>query len=174
MSIMRKVGGLGAALAIALGLLVASVSAVSAQGPYTAYGIGQSDGDVIEASIGGVSCSSTTANADGEWVLRVDQSDACNPNEGDTINFSLNGDSAEETATWTAGGTPATSGYDADIGIPLTAGTPSDGGDAPGPSDTGNAGIVTTSGAASSVLVLLLGVFAATMVAGARVATRTR
>ena len=173
MSIMRKVGGLGAALAIALGLLVASVSAVSAQGPFTAYGIGHHDGDTIEASIGGVACSSTTVNADGEWVLRVDQSDACNPTEGDTINFSHNGDSAEETATWTAGGTPATSGYDADIGIPLTIGS-SGGGDAPGPSDTGNAGIVTTSGAASSVLVLLLGVFAATMVAGARVATRTR
>lgn len=174
MSIMRKVGGLGAALAIALGLLVASASAVQAQGPFTAYGIGQSEGDVVEASIGGASCGSATADADGNWILTIDSSAACSPSEGDTINFTLNGASVEETAEWTAGGTPATSGYDPDVGITLTAGTSDGGGDAPGPSDTGNAGIVTSSGATSPLLVLLLGALAATMVAGARVATRSR
>ena len=174
MSIMRKVGGLGAVLAIALGLLVASVSAVSAQGPFTAYGIGHHDGDVIEASIGGVACASTTVDSDGNGILQIDSSAACGPSEGDTISFSHNGDSAEETAEWTAGGTPATSGYDPDVGISLTIGSSSGGGDAPGPSDTGNAGIATTQGATSPVLVLLLGALAATMVAGARVATRSR
>lgn len=174
MSIMRKVGGLGAALAIALGLLVASATAVQAQGPFTAYGIGLSAGDAVEASIGGVSCASATADADGNWILTIDTSAPCSPAEGDTINFTLNGASVEETAEWTAGGTPATSGYDPNVGIPLTAGTPGDGGGAPGPSDTGNAGFVTSSGATSPVLVLLLGALAATMVAGARVATRTR
>jgi hypothetical protein len=174
MSKLRKVGGLGAALAIALGLLVASVSAVSAQGPFTAYGIGHHDGDVIEASIGGVACASTTVDSDGNWILQIDSSAACSPSEGDSISFTHNGDSTEETATWSAGGTPATSGYDADVGIPLTIGASSGGGDAPGPSDTGNAGLVTTSSATSSMLVLLLGAMAVTMVAGARVVTRSR
>ena len=188
MTFMRKAGHLTAALAVALGLLVASAASVHAQGPYTAYGVGLAAGDTVVASVGGAECASTTADADG-WILAIESSAMCSPSDGDTINFSLNGEAAEETATWTAGGTPATAGYDAETGITLTVmamdtGTgDGDGADtgmgdgdgaAPGPSDTGHAGLVTSGTGTSLALLLLLGVLTASLAAGARVATRTR
>ena len=120
MTFMRKAGHLTAALAVALGLLVASAASVHAQGPYTAYGVGLAAGDTVVASVGGAECASTTADADGNWILEIESSAMCGPSDGATINFSLNGEAAEETATWTAGGTPATAGYEADTGITLT------------------------------------------------------
>ena len=193
MTFMRKAGYLTAALAVALGLLVASAASVHAQGPYTAYGVGLAAGDTVVASVGGAECASTTADAEGNWLLPIESSAMCGPSEGETINFSLNGEPAEETATWTAGGTPATSGYDADAGITLTVmavdpgtgdngmgdGDADDGmgdgdADAPAPSGTGHAGLVTSGTGTSSALLLLLGVLAASLVAGARVATRAR
>ena len=194
MTFMRKAGYLTAALAVALGLLVASAASVHAQGPYTAYGVGLAAGDTVVASVGGAECASTTADAEGNWLLPIESSAMCGPSEGETINFSLNGEPAEETATWTAGGTPATSGYAADAGITLTVmavdpGTGDEGtgdgdgadtgmgdgdGAVPAPSDTGQAGLVTSGTGTSSALLLLLGVLAASLVAGARVATRAR
>ena len=206
MTFMRKAGHLTAALAVALGLLVASAASVHAQGPYTAYGVGLAAGDTVVASVGGVECASTTT-ADGNWKLEIESSAMCGPSDGATINFSLNGAAAEETATWTAGGTPATAGYEADAGITLTvmamdpgtgdgdgadtgmgagdgadtgmgagdgADTGMGDGAAPGPSDTGQAGLVTSGTGTSLALLLLLGVLTASLAAGARVATRTR
>ena len=187
MTFMRKAGHLTAALAVALGLLVASAASVHAQGPYTAYGVGLAAGDTVVASVGGAECASTTANADGQWKLEIESSAMCSPSDGATINFSLNGEAAEETATWTAGGTPATAGYEAETGITLTvmamdpgtgdgdgADTGMGDGAAPAPSDTGQAGLVTSGTGTSLALLLLLGVLTASLAAGARVATRTR
>ena len=143
MTFMRKAGHLTAALAVALGLLVASAASVHAQGPYTAYGVGLAAGDTVVASVGGAECASTTADADGNWILEIESSAMCSPSDGDTINFSLNGEAAEETATWTAGGTPATAGYDADAGITLTVmpmDTGTGDGDGADPTDTVDTG----------------------------------
>lgn len=168
-----KLIGPGVLVAV-LGVLVASATAVHAQGPFTAYGTGLSAGDVVEASIGGTSCGTTTADADGNWILRIEATAPCNPSEGDQIEFSRNGIPAGDVATWTAGGTPATSGYDADVGITLMTATsgPSDNG-GPAPADTGNGGVAAATGDAST-LALVLGALAAALVLVARTATRPR
>ena len=75
MTFMRKAGHLTAALAVALGLLVASAASVHAQGPYTAYGVGLAAGDTVVASVGGAECASTTADADGNWILEIESSE---------------------------------------------------------------------------------------------------
>jgi hypothetical protein len=53
-------------------------------------------------------------------VIAIAPDDACNPSEGDTINFYVDMAGVSEIAEWTAGGPPATSGYDANSGITLT------------------------------------------------------
>ncbi len=74
---------------------------------------------------------------------------------------------AAQTVKWTAGGAPA----DAAKGIALTAGAAAPA--APAPAKTGDAGLLGTSGT-SMALVLMLGIAAAALVAGARTATRGR
>ena len=87
MNLVHKLVSLGAVTAVVLGLFAASAGAVHAQGPFTAYGIGQTEGAVVAAGVGGVICGTTTVNSDGEWLLAVDSDAVCNPSEGDTINF---------------------------------------------------------------------------------------
>lgn len=88
--------------------------------PFTAYGTSTEAGDEVAAFIDGVLCGSTTATADG-WLLQIPNTAPCDPGDGDTITFTLNGATVEETASWSLGGSPATSGYDPNAGIPLTA-----------------------------------------------------
>jgi hypothetical protein len=151
-------------LSLALGVAVlwlaaAGVMTAGAQSPFTAYGTGLTPGDVVEAFIGGESCGTATADAEGNWILRIDATAACGPSEGDVIEFSRNSIPAGDTATWTAGGTPATSGYDADVGITLMTATSGPSGDgAPQPADTGHAGVAEADaeGAATVTFVLML------------------
>lgn len=157
--------GVGVLLAAALG-----VTTAHAQGPFTAYGTGLAPGDVVEASIGGTSCGTATADADGNWILRIEASSACGPVEGDQIAFSRNGIPAGDVATWTAGGTPATSGFDPDVGITLMTATsgPSEG--VPEPADTGSWGL-SAAGPADAATLTLLSLLAAALILGGRVAT---
>ena len=165
-----RLGFAAALLALLLGPLALGFHTAHAQGPDTAsyYGTGLSEGDTVAASIDGTECSSTTANAAGEWVLQVGQGD-CSPEDGDTVDFSVNGDAAEQTASWSAGDL-------AEVTLTVAAMPSDDNGDAmPGDDvampDTGNAGLVTSS-AGSSLLALALGILAVAGIAGARVATR--
>lgn len=174
MNLVQKIVGLGAVLAVAVGLFGASLSTAHAQGPFTAYGIGQAPGATVSATIDGATCGTATVDSGGNWLIAIPQSAPCNPVEDDTVNFWLNGAPAQETATWTAGGTPATSGYDANVGIPLTAGVASGGGSAPAPGDVGNAGLVYGGGSTSAMLWLVLLALSGVAVAGTRVATRSR
>jgi hypothetical protein len=165
-----RLGFAAALLALLLGPLALGVQSTHAQGPDSAqyYGIGLSEGDTVAASIDGTECASTTANAAGDWVLQVGPGD-CSPEDGNTVNFSLNGELAEQTETWSAGGTPSDP-----AGVTLTVSAmpePEPTPDAPEPGETGNAGLV--SGATgSSLLVLALGILAVAGIAGARVSTR--
>ena len=192
-----RLGLVAALFALLLGSLAVGSQTAYAQGPDAAqyYGTGLTAGDTVSASVGGVECSSTTANAGGEWVLQVAAGDPCSPTEGATVNFSVNGEAAEQTETWTAGGTPA------DVaGISLTVADMGGGDDGMGdgddgmgdgddgmgdgddgmgdgddgmdvePPDTGNAGLAASS-SASHALALGLGALAVAMLAGARAVT---
>lgn len=75
--------------------------------PFTAYGTRVAPGQTIEAVIDGVVCGSTTADADGNWILYVRSTDPCAPSAGATIRFHLNGELTPASEEWTAGGAPA-------------------------------------------------------------------
>ncbi len=170
MALIRKMAALGTAMAVAAVLFGAFAASANAQTPpFTAYGTGLTAGDVVTATIGGDACGEATVDADGNWLIYVEAGGDCAPVAGDEINFAINGEAANETATYSAGGAPA----DVANGISLTLADGGDGGEtpAPGPSDTGNAGLLGSTGT-SMALVLALGVFAAAMVAGGRTATR--
>ncbi len=163
--------GILAAIALAAAGLLVSASSVLAQGPYTAYGIDLDEGDVVVASLavgssGTGDCASTVANEDGEWVIEIFANAPCSPQDGDIINFTLNGELATETATWCTGCTPANDGYDADIGIPLTI-SPT----VPPPAGTGNAGLL-SSNAGTGITLLLLAALSASLVVGSRILSR--
>ncbi|MYA15788.1 MAG: hypothetical protein F4Z28_02955, partial [Gammaproteobacteria bacterium] len=100
-----RLGFAAALLALMLAPLALGFHSAHAQGPDTAqyWGVDRNDGDTVAASIDGTECASTTADAAGQWVLQVGPGD-CSPEDGDTVNFSVNGDAANETATWSAGG----------------------------------------------------------------------
>ncbi len=163
-----RLGFAAALLALLLGPLALGFHTAHAQGPDTAqyYGTGLSEGDTVAASIDGTECGSTTANAAGEWVVQVGQGD-CSPENGATVSFSLNGDAAEQTATWSAGDL-------SEVTLTVSA-MPDDGAmpDLPAEPDTGNAGLVGSAGSAgTSLLALALGSLALAGLAAARLATR--
>ena len=168
MTLLKKMSGLGIALAAAALLFSSLATTVTAQTPpFVAYGTGAASGDAIDVLVGGASAGTATADADGNWgPVNVDGA------SGDAITFTVNGADAEQSATWSSGGTPS----DVAAGFVLTvAGSASAAPAAPAapaPSDTGNAGLVATG--SSSALMLLMVAFAASTVAGARFATRIR
>ena len=160
-----RLGFAAALLALLLGPLALGSHTAHAQGPDVAqyYGTGLSEGDAVGAWIGDTECASTTANAAGEWVVGVGQDD-CSPENGDTVNFSLNGSVAEQTATWSAGDL-------SEVTLTVSA-MPDDAmPDTPAVPDTGNAGLVGSAGSAS-LLALALGSLALVGLAAARLATR--
>ena len=167
MTFTRKLAGLGIALAAAAVMFSAFAVSASAQTPpYTAYGIGQKAGAKIAANIAGKSCgAAVTVDAQGQWKITIGTDAACAPKEGDVVSFTIDGVAATQTVKWTAGGAPA----DAAKGIALTAGAAA----APAPAKTGDAGLLGASGT-SMALVLMMGIAAAALVAGARTATRER
>ena len=166
--------------AMALFAIVTSIGLVSGsttnaqQPPYLAYGVGLTSGDVVAASINTVDCGSTTADANGEWVLSIDGA-TCNASSGDTIDFTLNGEAVTETASYASAGTPVSDGYPAATGIPMTvadadAPAADDGDAAPAPADTGSAGLV-AEGSTSLWFAMALGALALATLAGGRVVT---
>jgi hypothetical protein len=159
MTLIRKMAGALSLSAIAA-LMLATVFAASAsaQGanPMQVYGVtGNGDvveGTVVEAWIDGATVGTATATADG-WV--IDIQDGVNDAE---VSFTIDGEAAAETVAYLGFG---------QVEVTLTAGA----GETPAPAETGNAGLLGSTGT-SMALVLALGVFAAAMVAGGRTATR--
>ena len=172
MSVIRKLAGFTAALVMAALLFGAVASTANAQTSFfVAYGTGLSDGDTVEVFAAGVSCGTITADADGTWVGQVgtDGTDAsdCNAVAGDELTFTLNGEATTASETYSNGGTPA----DAANGISLIVDMDMDAGGQVSPPDLGNAGLVSSSSAGSSLwLMLALGALLVTFVAGARTA----
>ncbi len=170
MSVIRKLAGFTAALVMAALLFGAVASTANAQTSFfVAYGTGLSAGDTVEVFAAGVSCGTITADADGTWVGQVgtDGADAsdCAAVAGDELTFTLNGEATTATETYANGGTPA----DAANGISLV--VDQDAGGQVAPPDLGNAGLVPSSSAGSSLwLMLALGALLVTFVAGARTA----
>ncbi len=162
MTFMRKIARVGAAAVAALMLMSAiAVTTASAQAalPYKAYGSGLKAGQVVEAFNKTVSVGKATVDANGNWSLDIQPTAAAN---GDVISFKIDTLAAGQTVVFQSGQFPAPPG------IALTAGAAP----APAPAKTGNAGLLGSTGTSSAMLVLVLGVFAATLVAGARTATR--
>ncbi len=175
-----RLGFAAALLALLLAPLAFGFQSAHAQGPDTAqyYGTGLNAGDTVGAWIGGTQCSSTTADADGNWILQVGPGD-CVPEDGATVNFSVNGEVAEQTETWSGGGAPSDpAGISLTVEVveeptpeptaePTAEPTP----DAPVMPDDGNAGLVSSESAAP-LMALVLGFLAIAGIAGARVSTR--
>ena len=177
-----RLGFAAALLALLLAPLAFGFQSAHAQGPDAAqyYGSGLTAGDTVGASVDGEECSSATADADGNWILQVAAGDDCAPEDGDTVNFSLNGDKAEQTEAWSGGGAPSDpAGISLTVAAMVepeptaepTAAMPEATADAPVMVDTGNAGLVTSESSAP-LMALVLGFLAIAGVAGARVSTR--
>jgi len=167
MALIRKIAMVGAAAVAAL-MLVSSVaiSTASAQAalPYKAYGSGLKAAAKVEAFKGTASVGTATVDAAGNWSIDIQAGGTANVANGDAISFKLDGATTAQTVTFQGGQFPAPPG----LALTVAAGgttTP------PTPAKTGNAGLFGTTGT-SMALIVVLGVFAATMVAGARTATR--
>ena len=169
MTLLRKTLALGAAFAVAVSLFGALSTTAHAQTspPFTAYGTGATSGDEIGIWAGSTQCTTTTADASGNWgPVQVGETlGSCSFADGDTISFSLNGDLADQTETWAAGGAPA----DVATGTVLTA---TGGSTPPAPGPSGNAGFA--SAGTGTIAALILAAMATMVVAGGRAATRTR
>ena len=168
MTFLRKTLALSAVLAVAVALFGSMATTAHAQNPpFTAYGTGLAEGDVVGILAGSTECATATADADGNWgpVQLAETTGDCTFAAGDTISFSLNGTVAEQTEVWAAGGAPA----DAATGTVLTAAA--GGGSTPAPGDTGNAGLISSTGT-GSIAMLLLAAFAVIAVVGGRAVSR--
>ena len=95
MTLLKKMSGLGIALAAAALLFSSLATTVTAQTPpFVAYGTGAASGDAIDVLVGGASAGTATADADGNWgPVNVDGA------SGDAITFTVNGTDAEQSAT---------------------------------------------------------------------------
>lgn len=77
--------------------------------PAVLYGGGLKGGQKVEALIDGKVCTSTTASAQGEWVMQVPPDAPCGPKPGSAITFRVDGALATPApaAEWQAGGIPS-------------------------------------------------------------------
>lgn len=166
---MARAGLVAAAAALMLSLGMAFAASAYAQSPpATFYGKGLTAGQVVGASVGGKACGTATVTAAGEWVISIAPDNACGPQAGAAVSFTIAGGAATATpaAVWQAGGTPPPANI-AD-GYTLKAG-----GAAPGAPATGNAGLLGgDGGATSSWLVAALAAVALATVVGGRAYAR--
>ncbi|MFA7249339.1 MAG: hypothetical protein WC273_06850 [Dehalococcoidia bacterium] len=163
----RKIAMVGAAAVAALMLMsTVALSTASAQAalPYKAYGSGLKAGQVVEALKGTAVVAKATVDASGNWSMDIQSGGTANVANGDKITFNLDGKATAQSVTFQGGQFPAPPGLALTLAPAGT--TP------PAPAKTGNAGLGSTG--TSMALVVLMGVFAATMVVGARAATRGR
>ncbi len=175
-----RLGFAAALLALLLAPLALGFHSAHAQGVDVAtyYGAGVDAGATVGVTFDGAECASTTADDAGQWLVSVGASDACALDDGVSVGFTVNGDAAEQTETWSEGGGPA----DPANGVTLTVAevvepepdpepTNGNGMTAPEPGEPGQAGLA-TSAASSSLLALALGILAVAGIAGARLSTR--
>jgi hypothetical protein len=174
-------GAVTALFAVLLSVALAVGSTTYAQGPpHRVYGTGQTAGDTITVSIGGVECGELTADSSGNWgPLDIESSNACAPASGSVINFAVNGEAATEAGAWASGGSPPSDGFSAATGYGAAGGgltvaaaaaaaaPAATAAPAPAPPATGNAGMATAAGS-SLWLVLGMGALALGLLAAGR------
>ena len=193
MNMMKRPARLGfaaALFALLLGPLVFAAQSAVAQAPPAGFYSTGNAGSTIGASIDGEDCGSTTATDEG-WLLEIAQGDCGgNAGPGATVNFTIDGAAAAETAEWASGYTEVTltvAAMDDPDGMDDPNGMGDDengmkddengmkddenGMKTPEGPTTGTGGFVTESGSTSAALVLALGVLALASVAGARTVT---
>ena len=192
---LTRLGGVVAVAALLLGLGLASAPAAYAQAPVVLWGDAPSGETAISVSVDGTECKAATVDASSEsetgyiWSVQVNDGE-CDASAGSEISFSVDGNAANETVTFSAGLAQAvTLTYDmgmgdgdGDMGDGDGDGDMGDGdgdgdmnGDGDGdmavePPDTGNAGFAATT-SSSHALTLGLGALAVAMLAGARSVT---
>jgi hypothetical protein len=188
MTLFRKTLALSAAFAVAISLFGALATTVNAQTnpPFTAYGTGATSGDEIGIMSGTTSCATATADASGNWgPVQVGETlGSCSFAAGDSISFTLNGSTAEQTEAWASGGAPAAvaTGTVLTVAAVVVVVVEEPAAEepavveeaAPAAADTGNAGLVLSGSGTNSIAVVTLAAFAVMMIAGGRFATRTR
>ena len=104
-----RIGFVAALLALMVGPMLFSASSAHAQVslPAKYYGTGLAAGDTVAYSVDGAECGSTTADASGGWAVDIAAGDCDGAvAEGVTINFSVNGDQADQYIAWSDGGSP--------------------------------------------------------------------
>ena len=172
-----RIMAVAALMALLIGPMLFGASSALAQGaPANYYGGGLAEGDAVTASVDGAECGSATADASGGWLISIADDNDCGAVDGSTVNFAVNGEAAEQSVVYSAGGTPD----DIANGITLTVAeampdpeptpAPVVVPPTPDPPVVGNAGLVTQSGT-SALAVLALGALALAGVAGARTVT---
>lgn len=114
-----------AILAATLVLLASGGRAYAQMPPYTAYGMGLHAGDVVTASIEGVECGRTKVSAAGNWKITIPAESPCQPQDGATIHFAVDGDERSATARWSGGGAPVNPRVGIALGPPATPSTTS-------------------------------------------------
>ena len=179
-----RLGFMAALLALLIAPLAFGFHSAQAQGITSATYYGTADaGATVGASVGDALCSDTEANADGEWLITINEND-CDGGAvaGATVSFSVNGKTAEQSETWSLGGSPS----DITNGIALTVAVmvepPVVATEEPvateeampvvTPPETGNAGLASAGSSSSALMALVLGLIAVGGIAGARVSTR--
>ena len=197
---LTRLGGVVAIAALMLGLGLASVPTAHAQNvAMTLYGPAESADTQVVVSVDGAECTTASVSESGDgflWLATVGGDDGCEASPGSEITFTVDGNAANETVSFEAGGAPE----DVANGITLTVSMDDgDMGDGDGdmddgdmddgdmddgdmddgdmddgmtvePPDTGNAGFAATS-SSSHALALGLGALAVAMLAGARSVT---
>jgi hypothetical protein len=166
MNRIRKIAAIGAivvGVAMLIGALAEPVEAQAAL-PFKAFGSGLTPGSVVTAWKGTANVGTTTVDANGNWQITIEPTAAAN---GDVINFKINGATAVQTIVFQSGLFTPPPG----LALTLAAGggTP-----APAPAPTGNAGLAGATPQTSALLMLILGLAAATLVVGGRRMTHAR
>ena len=109
--------GLGIAHVAAATMFGMMATSASAGAPFTAYGLNQKAGAKITATVVGKACGpGVTVDALGNWFMSISDTSPCSPKEKDVVTFAIDGQTAEQTVSWTEGGAPA----DPAKGIALT------------------------------------------------------
>ena len=182
---LTRLGGVVAIAALLLGLGLASAPAAHAQAPVSLWGEAPAADSVIVAWVDGGECETAAVEADASsstgyfWAVQIDDGE-CEASAGSEIGFSVDGNVANETVTFSAGLAQAvTLTYDMDMGEPTGPMEPTEPTEPMEPTEpetevmapeTGNAGFAATT-SSSHALALGLGALAVAMLAGARSVT---
>jgi hypothetical protein len=77
-------------------------------------------GDLVTAAIDGVECGSARVSAAGNWKISIPAEAPCQPKDGSTVHFAVNGKEHSATVRWSGGGAP----LNPRIGVALGTSTP--------------------------------------------------